>query len=105
MCEKMFLLSEMKIKFSVEQKVFIVRIYYTTKSYKKVREKFLAKYSDWNTLRSVKYGSQQSVCTVFNIPFCGTFGIPCSSFKFENRQQKIMCVFVEHLKHKFHSIF
>ncbi len=35
MCEKIFLLSEGKMKFSIEQKVFIVRIYYATKSYKK----------------------------------------------------------------------
>ncbi len=32
MYEKMFLLSEVKMKFSLEQKVFIVRIYYATKS-------------------------------------------------------------------------
>ncbi len=34
MCEKM-LLSEVKMKFSEEQKVFIVCVYYATKSYKK----------------------------------------------------------------------
>ncbi len=45
MWEKIFLLPKEKIKFSVEQKVFLVRVYYSTKSYKKVREEFLAKYS------------------------------------------------------------
>ncbi len=40
MCEKIFFLSEVKMKFSVEQKVFIVRVYYPTKSYKKCRKKF-----------------------------------------------------------------
>ncbi len=39
MSEKIFL-SEVKMKFSVEQKVFIVRVYYTAKSYKKVRKNF-----------------------------------------------------------------
>ncbi len=28
MCEKIFLLSEVKMKFSIEQKVFIVHVYY-----------------------------------------------------------------------------
>ncbi len=45
MFEKIFLLSE-KMKFSTEQKVFIVRVYYTTKSYKKVWKEFSAKYSE-----------------------------------------------------------
>ncbi len=45
-CEKIFLLLEVKMKFSVERKVFIVRVYYATKSYKKVRVEFLAKYSE-----------------------------------------------------------
>ncbi len=45
-CEKIFLLSEVKMKFSVEQKEFIVRVYYTTKSYKKMRKEFSAKYSE-----------------------------------------------------------
>ncbi len=40
MYEQIFLLLEEKIKFSVEQKVFIVRVYYVTKSYKKVRKNF-----------------------------------------------------------------
>ncbi len=44
--KKMFLLSEVKIKFSVQQKVFIVHAYYATKSYKKVREEFSAKYTE-----------------------------------------------------------
>ncbi len=39
MCEKIFLLSEVNIKFSVEQYVFIVRIYYAAKSYKKSAER------------------------------------------------------------------
>ncbi len=38
MCEKIFLLSEVKIKFSIEQNMFIFCVYYPTKSYKKVRE-------------------------------------------------------------------
>ncbi len=46
MCEKIFLFSEVKMNISKEQKVFIVHMYYTTKSYKKVREEFLAKYSE-----------------------------------------------------------
>ncbi len=33
MCENMFSLSKVKMKFSIEQKVFIVRVYYITKSY------------------------------------------------------------------------
>ncbi len=37
------------MKFSAEQKVFIVCVY-RTKSYKNVQEEFFAKYSDWNTL-------------------------------------------------------
>ncbi len=45
MCEKIFLLSEVKMKFSIKQKVFIVGVYYT-KLYKKVREEFLAKYGE-----------------------------------------------------------
>ncbi len=40
MCEKIFLLSEAKMKFPVEQKVFIVRVYYATKSYKKCGKNF-----------------------------------------------------------------
>ncbi len=44
MCEKIFLLSEVKMKFSTEQKLFIV--YYAIKSYKKVWEKFSAKYTE-----------------------------------------------------------
>ncbi len=50
MCEKIFLLPEVKMKFSIEQNMFIVRIYYATKSYKKVQEEFSGKYSDWSTL-------------------------------------------------------
>ncbi len=37
---KIFLLSEVKMKFSVEQNVFIVCVYYVTKSYKRVQEEF-----------------------------------------------------------------
>ncbi len=35
MSDKIFLLSEVKMKFFVEQKVFIVNVYYATKSYTK----------------------------------------------------------------------
>ncbi len=55
MSEKIFLLSEVKMKFSVEQKVYIVCIYYVTKSYKKVWEEFSPKYSDWSTLPEVQF--------------------------------------------------
>ncbi len=34
------------MKFSIVEKVFIVRVYYATESYKKVREEFSAKYSE-----------------------------------------------------------
>ncbi len=46
MCEKIFLLSEVKIKFSIEPNMFIVCIYYATKLYKKVWEEFSTKYSE-----------------------------------------------------------
>ncbi len=46
MCEKMFLLLKVKIKFSSEQKVFIVRVYYAKKLYKNVREEISVKYSE-----------------------------------------------------------
>ncbi len=49
-CGQIFLLSEVKMKFSIEQKVFIVCVYYIIKAYKKVREEFLVKYTDWSTL-------------------------------------------------------
>ncbi len=39
MCEKTFL-SEAKMKFSIEQKVFIFRLYYSKKLYKKCRKNF-----------------------------------------------------------------
>ncbi len=42
-CEKIVLLSEVKMKFSIEENVFIVRIYYPAKLYRKVRGEFSAK--------------------------------------------------------------
>ncbi len=44
MCEKIFLLLEVKMNPPVEQKVFIVRIFYATMWFKKVREEFSVKY-------------------------------------------------------------
>ncbi len=44
-CEKIFLLSKVKMKFSVEQKIFIVRVYYATKLYKSVGRTILSRQS------------------------------------------------------------
>ncbi len=62
MDEKIFLLSEVKMKFSVEGKVFIVRVYYATKSYKKVREEFLVKYSEILLILTIIVYGQVKIC-------------------------------------------
>ncbi len=47
MFEKIFLLWEVKMKFSIEQKVFIVwLLHHATKPYKKLQEEFSTKYSE-----------------------------------------------------------
>ncbi len=56
--KKIFLLSQVKMKFSLEQKVFIVHIYYATKLYKKVWEEHLAKYNEVLLILTTILGDQ-----------------------------------------------
>ncbi len=70
MCEKIFLLLEVKMKFSIEQKTFIVRVNYATKSYKKVREEFLAKYSEVLLILTSIVRSQVKILTNIASQLC-----------------------------------
>ncbi len=70
MCEKIFLLSEVKMKFSVEQKVFIVCVYYATKWYKKVRKEFSAKYSEVLLILAIIVSGQVKIRVNIVSHFC-----------------------------------
>ncbi len=59
MYEKIFLLSEVKMKFSIEQKVFNIRVYYATKSYKK------------SVGTAMKHGFTWRVLLILTIIVCG----------------------------------
>ncbi len=61
MCEKIFLLLEVKIKFSVEQKVFIICVCYATKSHKKVLGEFSAKYGEFRLILTIIVCSQVKI--------------------------------------------